>query len=93
MKYLLTDQNFHISKLPLLQEFNFLKKKIYVNKRKHYKYLRFFIVKFNYFIGSNIFQLVFDFHYLPNSCFICSLVLPETSLKTDPEVSATNLQT
>ena len=91
MKYLFTDQNFHISKL--FHEFNFLRTDIYVNKRKHYKYLIFFIVKFNYFTGPNILQIYFIFITYPIVASLCSLVFPETSLRTDPEVSATNLQT
>ena len=53
---LVTNQNFHFS------EFNFLKKYIYVNKGilLILDNLVFFI-KFNFFIGQNILQLVFDF--------------------------------
>ena len=91
MKYLFTDQNFHISKLPLFHEFNFLRKDIYVNKRKHYKCLIFFIVKFNYFTGP--YNQYFIFITYPIVASLCSSVFPETSLTTDPDVSATNLQT
>ena len=32
MKYMFTNQNSHMSKLPLFHEFNFMKRNIYVNK-------------------------------------------------------------
>ena len=58
MKYLITNQNFYRSKLPLFHEFNFLKEHIHVNKAT----LTFdSFIQFNYLNGTNILQIVFDF--------------------------------
>ena len=51
MKYLITNQNFCKSKLPLFHEFNFLKDNVYVNEATSLIFDRVFI-KFNYLIGT-----------------------------------------
>ena len=68
MKYLTTNfyKNFYKSKLFLFHiycgwhEFNSLKRRIYVNKAT-LLILDILLIKFNYFIGTNILQIVFDF--------------------------------
>ena len=65
MKYLTTNQNFHKSEVSLFHvyngwhEFNFLKRCIYVNKATLLIFDIF--IKFNYFIGTNVLQIVFHF--------------------------------
>ena len=68
VKYLISNQNIYKSKLPLFCKFDFLKKHIY-NKAMFLIFDVF--IKFNYLIGPNIVQIVFDF--ITNSIVTCLL--------------------
>ena len=59
MKYLITNQNFYKSKLPLFHEFSFLKEDVHGNKATSLTFDSF--IQFDYLNGTNTLQIVFDF--------------------------------